>query len=114
MTAADAAVLLPGPDDLTGRAVPGLVITPTLDAALDHAEALLAAPGPPHRTPETPVTSQREDGAAPALPAAALIATPATTASQRLRGVLESGRHLGGRGDPARRLATRHHLPCRR
>ena len=51
MTAAGAAVLFPGPDGLTGVSVPGLVITPTLDAALDHAEALLAAPGPPHRTP---------------------------------------------------------------
>ena len=51
MTAAGAAVLFPGPDGLTGGSVPGLVITPTLDAALGHAEALLAAPGPPHRTP---------------------------------------------------------------
>ena len=51
MTADAAAVLFPGPDGLTGASIPGLVITPTLDAALDHAEALLAAPGPPHRTP---------------------------------------------------------------
>ena len=82
MTAADAAVLFPGPDGLTGGSIPGLVITPTLDAALDHAEALLLRRARHTGLPD-PGDSTGEDGAAPALPAAVLIATP-PRASQRL------------------------------
>jgi DNA-binding SARP family transcriptional activator len=76
--------------------VPGLVITPTLDAALDHTEALLLRRARHTGLPE-PDDSTGQDGAAPALPATVLIATP-PRASQRLRGVLESGRHLAVAG----------------
>ena len=96
MTAAGAAVLFPGPDGLTGGSVPGLVITPTLDAALGHAEALLVRRARHTGLPE-PDDSTGQDGAAPALPATVLIATP-PRASQRLRGVLESGRRLAVAG----------------
>ena len=96
MTADAAVVLFPGPDGLTGVSIPGLVITPTLDAALDHAEALLLRRARHTRHPG-PDDSTGEDGAAPALPTTVLIVTP-PRASQRLRGVLESGRHLAVAG----------------
>ena len=96
MTADGAAVLFPGPDGLTGVSVPGLVITPTLDAALGHAEALLVRRARHTGLPD-PGDSTGEDSAAPALPATVLIATP-PRASQRLRGVLESGCRLAVAG----------------
>ena len=99
MTAADAAVLFPGRGGLTGGSVPGLVITPTLDAALDHAEALLLRRARHTGLPE-PDDSTGEDGAAPALPATVLIATP-TRASQRLRWRARIGPPPRGRGDRA-------------
>jgi LysM domain len=97
MAAADAAVLLPGPhrEDISAARLPGLTVTPALDRALDYAEALIlrkAREAGSHETGDGP----RED--APARPpAAALIATPPRT-SQRLRGVLESGRGLAVAG----------------
>ena len=115
MPAADAAVLLPGHhrDGLSGAGLPGLIITPSLDAALDHAEALIVRRARHIRLPDTG-DDPPGDAAAPPLPAAALIATPARAASAAAARRAASRPSRRRRGDPARRLATRQHLPCRR
>ena len=99
MPAADTALLLPGHycDDLSGAGLPGLIITPSLDAALDQAEALIVR--------RARISGARDTGddppgdpAAPPLPAAALIASPARAASARLAAVLQAGRAPASRG----------------
>jgi DNA-binding SARP family transcriptional activator/nucleoid-associated protein YgaU len=95
--AADAAILLPGwhRDDISGTGLPGLTVTPTLDAALDQAEALIVRRA---RMSGSQDTGDDPQDSSPALPAAALIASPSRAATQRLRAVLESGRRTGVAG----------------
>jgi DNA-binding SARP family transcriptional activator len=95
--AADAAQLLPGwqRDDISGTGLPGLTVTPTLDAALDQAEALIVRRA---RMSGSQDTGDDPQDSSPALPAAALIASPSRAATQRLRAVLESGRRTGVAG----------------
>jgi DNA-binding SARP family transcriptional activator len=94
--AADLAVLLPGwhPDVVARSQIPGLIITPTADAALSQAEAILVRRA---RMAGTGQASDTPPGAVPALPlpVAVLIAAPAPAATWRLRAVLESGLTLG-------------------
>ena len=94
--AADLAVLLPGwhPDVVARSQIPGLIITPTLEAALSHAEAILVRRA---RIADIDQASDTPPGGGPALPlpTAVLIATPSPAATRRLRAVLESGAALG-------------------
>src|SRR6202023_3221469 len=89
--AADAAILLPGwhRDDISGTGLPGLTVTPTLDAALDRAEALIVRRA---RMAGSQDTGDDPQDSSPALPAAALIASSSRAAGQRLRAVVGSRR----------------------
>ena len=95
--AADAAILLPGyhRDDISGAGLPGLIVTPSLDAALEQAEALIVRRA---RMSGSQDTGDDLQDSSRALPAAALIASPARAATQRLAAVLESGRGTGVAG----------------
>ncbi|MDA8322939.1 MAG: BTAD domain-containing putative transcriptional regulator [Actinomycetota bacterium] len=90
--AADAATLTPGVDPATQ---PGLTVTGTLTAALDHLEAAVLT--------RARITAIADDGSNPgteqaALPpagAAAVIATPDPACSPRLTSILRMGRAAG-------------------
>ena len=99
MPAADTALLLPGHnrDDISGAGLPGLIITPSLDTALDQAEALIVRRARMSGSRDTG-DDPPGDAAAPPLPAAALIASPARAASARLAAVLQAGQSAGVAG----------------
>jgi DNA-binding SARP family transcriptional activator/nucleoid-associated protein YgaU len=88
--AADAAMLIPG-SEAAGQ--PGLTITGTLSAALDHLEAAVLT-----RARITATAGASDPGAEAALPpagSAALIATPDPVCSPRLAAILRMGRSTG-------------------
>ena len=97
--AADTALLLPGhhTEDISGTGFPGLIVTPSLDAALGQAEALIVRRARLSGSQDTGQDPPR-DPAGPPLPAAALIASPARAATQRLAAVLQAGRGAGVAG----------------
>jgi DNA-binding SARP family transcriptional activator len=90
MTRAAADRLLPGYQP-PGRALPGLTVAPTLDAALDRAEEIII-----RRARITAGDDNQDaDGKPAGLPPAVLIAVPGQPGSARLRAVLQAGRGTG-------------------
>jgi DNA-binding SARP family transcriptional activator/nucleoid-associated protein YgaU len=90
--AADAATLMPGSD---AARQPGLTITSTLSAALDHLESAVLTRARTTAATEEGPDSGPEDAALPPVGAAALIATPDPACSPRLAAILRMGRSTG-------------------
>jgi DNA-binding SARP family transcriptional activator len=89
--AADAAILIPGSEP-AGQ--PGLTITGTLSAALDHLEAAVLTRARITAGTDAP-DQEAEEPAVPPVGAATLIATPNPASSPRLSAILRMGRGAG-------------------
>jgi DNA-binding SARP family transcriptional activator/nucleoid-associated protein YgaU len=90
--AADAARLLPGEE---AAQIPGVSVPDTLHAALDEMEAALLSQARQVSSFDASDQAHATEAAGTPGPGAALIATSDPATTQRLRGILESGRSLG-------------------